>query len=484
MTSTAEVIRQQHEDIEILKQLAVKALQSRSDPTAPHPRLKALSKPLASTMEAEQLAAFLISSARSRAEGLISLYQSNDDPFNLQSSDKQTSDASSLFYAALRELRDVHRTRDNQFANPRPSSLIDRDASLLASFKPALFSGEEANGRFLDLQTHFRQYLNISKNRSLLYHQYVRDKLNDEFDDDVPLGARWTRPYGEYVSSLFEYLCDFASRAHPLDGIDRHIKTALEKARDEISSELSILREQNPSPDALLKSIDQDRIKKTLAKLGLKSGGRPIEKAKRLWEAADHGHFKESAVHCKVISFLANDLLAEEKAATVANIENKLSLSYQEIEAERRAAEISSLGGRPPEDENTAEVESTIYNPKDVPLGWDGKPIPYWMYKLHGLNHEFKCEICGGATYKGPRAFERHFTDQTHVSGLRRLGIGYSKSFMMVTRIQDALQLQERLHGRQSQLEFDRDREVEVEDNNGNVMNLKTMNDLKRQGLL
>lgn len=35
------------------------------------------------------------------------------------------------------------------------------------------------------------------------------------------------------------------------------------------------------------------------------------------------------------------------------------------------------------------------YNPLKLPLGWDGKPIPYWLYKLHGLNMEFKCEICG-----------------------------------------------------------------------------------------
>ena len=36
-----------------------------------------------------------------------------------------------------------------------------------------------------------------------------------------------------------------------------------------------------------------------------------------------------------------------------------------------------------------------MYNPLKLPLGWDGKPIPYWLYKLHGLNLEFKCEICG-----------------------------------------------------------------------------------------
>ena len=32
------------------------------------------------------------------------------------------------------------------------------------------------------------------------------------------------------------------------------------------------------------------------------------------------------------------------------------------------------------------EEEDVIYNPLKLPLGWDGKPIPYWLYKLHGLN--------------------------------------------------------------------------------------------------
>lgn len=34
-------------------------------------------------------------------------------------------------------------------------------------------------------------------------------------------------------------------------------------------------------------------------------------------------------------------------------------------------------------------------------LGWDGKPIPYWLYKLHGLGVTFSCEICAGASYQG-----------------------------------------------------------------------------------
>lgn len=38
------------------------------------------------------------------------------------------------------------------------------------------------------------------------------------------------------------------------------------------------------------------------------------------------------------------------------------------------------------------------------------QPIPYWLYKLHGLNVSYTCEICGNATYRGPKAFQRHFS--------------------------------------------------------------------------
>ena len=51
-------------------------------------------------------------------------------------------------------------------------------------------------------------------------------------------------------------------------------------------------------------------------------------------------------------------------------------------------------GGGDDDDEEDEEEDKPIYNPLNLPLGF-GKPIPYWLYKLHGLNLEFKCEICG-----------------------------------------------------------------------------------------
>jgi len=79
--------------------------------------------------------------------------------------------------------------------------------------------------------------------------------------------------------------------------------------------------------------------------------------------------------------------------------------------------------------EEDEDEDKPIYNPLNLPLGWDGKPIPYWLYKLHGLNIEYKCEICGNYSYWGPRAYERHFQEWRHAHGMRCLAIPNTKEF-------------------------------------------------------
>ena len=57
---------------------------------------------------------------------------------------------------------------------------------------------------------------------------------------------------------------------------------------------------------------------------------------------------------------------------------------------------------------------------------------PYWLYKLHGLNLEFTCEICGNYSYWGRRAYERHFKEARHQLGMRALKIPNTKAFAEV----------------------------------------------------
>lgn len=51
------------------------------------------------------------------------------------------------------------------------------------------------------------------------------------------------------------------------------------------------------------------------------------------------------------------------------NIEKKLALSYEELEAERMADEAPQAAASEGEESDSGE-EKPIYNPKDVPLGW------------------------------------------------------------------------------------------------------------------
>lgn len=125
-----------------------------------------------------------------------------------------------------------------------------------------------------------------------------------------------------------------------------------------------------------------------------------------------------------------------------------------------------------------------IYNPLKLPLGWDGKPIPYWLYKLHGLGVEYPCEICGGFVYMGRKAFERHFQEWRHAYGMRCLGIPNTRHFQEITLIQDAFALWEKLKLNNRMETQARDQAEEFEDGYGNVYNRKTFEDLKRQGLL
>eukprot|EP00823_Brevimastigomonas_motovehiculus_P006315 TRINITY_DN5217_c0_g1_i1.p1 TRINITY_DN5217_c0_g1~~TRINITY_DN5217_c0_g1_i1.p1 ORF type:complete len:547 (+),score=146.86 TRINITY_DN5217_c0_g1_i1:64-1704(+) len=183
-----------------------------------------------------------------------------------------------------------------------------------------------------------------------------------------------------------------------------------------------------------------------------------------------------AALEHKIATFA--DLLAEVISETQKFIEKKQTQTVEEIERENMLAE------RPQQeaDEDSDEEDAKLANPLNLPLGWDGKPIPYWLYKLHGLNIEYKCQICGGYTYRGPRNFERHFTEWRHTYGMRCLGIPNGKEFLNITTFEDAKALWEKMQREQSQKDFRPEDEEECEDNEGNVYDRKTYEALKKSG--
>lgn len=103
---------------------------------------------------------------------------------------------------------------------------------------------------------------------------------------------------------------------------------------------------------------------------------------------------------------------------------------------------------------------------------------------MHGLNIEYKCQICGDYSYWGPRAYQRHFQEPRHAQGMRALGIPNSSAFVNITSIDKAKLLWEKLHAKNLAENFIPELQEEVEDNKGNVYTRKDYEELRRHRLI
>jgi splicing factor 3A subunit 3 len=122
---------------------------------------------------------------------------------------------------------------------------------------------------------------------------------------------------------------------------------------------------------------------------------------------ASHSSAKSRIRNAAYLTHLTTALivtLAPVVNETKSNVERRFSLTAREREQEQLdqakppPPPPNPTGDGPAEED---EEEERIYNPLKLPLGWDGKPIPYWLYKLHGLGVEYRCEICSDHVYMG-----------------------------------------------------------------------------------
>ena len=172
-------------------------------------------------------------------------------------------------------------------------------------------------------------------------------------------------------------------------------------------------------------------------------------------------------------------------SATRRHAEKQQARSVEEKEMEIMEEEFGLLPSSETKKEDEDEDDDgPMYNPLNLPIGWDGKPIPYWLYKLHGLGVEYKCEVCGNQSYWGRRAFDRHFQEWKHSYGMRCLGVPNTKHFHDITNIDDVLTLYHKIKDQLRQEQYISEFEEEFEDTQGNILNRRTYEDLARQGLL
>lgn len=435
---------------------------------------------------------------------------------------------------------------------PSPSSAV----GVATDAVDRLFSGEEAGGRFLDLYEYHSQYINLKGVKRISYLLYL-DKFHDLNHAEFDLSIKCQAGYLKYLTALQAYLSAFLRKIRPLENIDAllaqaeeefdgqwqlssvpgwedqgrqfsHLALQLERSTATRDGETQPSLHPSPSGTSDLKSggiwcsacqksfakqtvfdahLQGGKHKKALARQqgGIFSGesktsGRPHSGTETYLARA-----KKIAKTETIVRTLAEGPLSIYRVETRANVERKAALTERERQAEAeemaRAAEGGSLNdeqrrnvsGHDGEDD---DEEERIYNPKKLPLGWDGRPIPVWLYKLHGLGVEFKCEICSDFAYQGRKNFDRHFTESRHAFGMRALGLPNTKHFHGVTRIEDAMTLAEKLkrqaregaggtEARNTAGHSAAPGDVEeVEDEQGNTYSRRDYELLKRQGLI
>ncbi|XP_060077482.1 splicing factor 3A subunit 3-like [Ylistrum balloti] len=419
------------------------------------------------------------------------------------------------FYSRLKGLRDFHRKHPNEISIPMSVEFDElakaRDNPSDEAQNMAEFADEEGYGKYLDLHECYEKYINLKGIEKVDYLTYMTT-----FDQlfEIPKDKK-NAAYKEYLLFLLEYLEDYTQRVRPLldigDEMD-NVKLEFEaqwtdgtfpgwpkEATGALAHTGAHLDLSAFSSWEELASLGLDRLKSALMALGVKCGGTLEERAIRLFSTKGKNlEDLDPALFAKSKPGRAGKSRDTERQREIANLEGQV-YRFAEILSEQRSSTRDNVQRKQArtgeereesDDEQYAESDSdnddddVPYNPKNLPLGWDGKPIPYWLYKLHGLNISYTCEICGNFTYKGPKAFQRHFAEWRHAHGMRCLGIPNTAHFANVTLIEDALALWSKIKSTKETDRWKSETEEEYEDTSGNVFNKKTYEDLKRQGLL
>ncbi|MXQ80474.1 hypothetical protein E5288_WYG006261 [Bos mutus] len=406
------------------------------------------------------------------------------------------------FYNRLKQIKEFHRKHPNEICVPMS---VEFEELLKARENPSEeaqnlveFTDEEGYGRYLDLHDCYLKYINLKASEKLDYITYL--SIFDQLFD-IPK-ERKNAEYKRYLEMLLEYLQDYTDRVKPLQDQNElfgKIQNEFEKKWEngtfpgwpkETSSALTHagahLDLSAFSSWEELASLGLDRLKSALLALGLKCGGTLEERAQRLFST------KGKSLESLDTSLFAKNPKTKgtkrdtERNKDIAFLEAQI-YEYVEILGVSDSAEgckcsklVVTVGKR--KEDWFRERFRDRREKTSIVLRWS--PIPYWLYKLHGLNINYNCEICGNYTYRGPKAFQRHFAEWRHAHGMRCLGIPNTAHFANVTQIEDAVSLWAKLKLQKASERWQPDTEEEYEDSSGNVVNKKTYEDLKRQGLL
>ncbi|KAL4999391.1 hypothetical protein BDV10DRAFT_193607 [Aspergillus recurvatus] len=452
-----------------------------------------------------------------QSKRLLDIYSNAEGEREKEIQAISTGDQFEEFYKRLDEIKDFHKRYPNEPVENLERAYKRRqpgEGEPTGLEVDTMFTGEEGYGQFLDLTTLHDQYLNLPGVKRLSYIQYL-----DVFDAFTPpklpikRNNKLSDKYFQYVGELANYLEEFIRKARPLQDLSKIFASFDEDFEkqwaanevpgwaEEKTNDGTVGPKTEGSGEGIWcvdceKEFKNENVyrnhltgKKHIraAEARIATGGSGEEPASSASGPSAAHRLKERAVAEREhrVRSLAR-VLINERQATKINVERRQGMTERErqMELEAMLAETEDAGGDRG-NESDEEGEDRIYNPLKLPLAWDGKPIPYWLYKLHGLGVEYSCEICGNYVYMGRRAFDKHFSEALHIFGLKCLGITSNTNlFREITKIDDALRLWEKLEQDRKKERELRDNVVQMEDAEGNVMPERIYLDLQKQGIL
>lgn len=430
-----------------------------------------------------------------QSQKLLNYYSDEDKSRKVEFQKITLSDDFSEFYTRLKNIKDYHRRTPNAASD---TAIATAEITRFNKEKELeklslLFSGEENFGKILDLHSIHDIYINLKGVEKVDYISFL-DKVDDF--EGIPKMTKATNAYKIFLDELQSYLEGFIHRIKPTLNIES-LKANSMKVFDGLWESNKV-----PGWEADISTVPMSKelfcvpcqkqfAKKTVYDAHL--SGKKHKKMEALSKDAPKSVEKLQIEKLSSIREKEKKIASQEFCIT----EFMKSLSTQRIDTknlmERKQTltleEFQNLADEEDIEEEESEREESsddekFYNPLKLPIGWDGKPIPYWLYKLHGLDKEFPCEICGNFVYMGRKAFQKHFQEYRHAYGMRCLGIPNTPEFHGVVSIQDATNLWEKIQLKNREREFQPAIMEEFEDENGNVFNRQTFENLRRQGLI
>ena len=380
-----------------------------------------------------------------------------------------------------------------------------------------LFSREEQYGEYFDFDTIYSEWINVIRNSDhtiLDFLTMLETKFIDKEEDNgkvnnfylfEPSIDRKNKRYELFIEKLAKYLESFLYKSYPL--INKYtVKHELTKEFE--ANYINIPVTHNEASKKVFCIV----CGKNFANLSVfKSHLRGKHHQKNLASKNDFYYYE-----FEVKRFL--NVLRDTFYHTRSFIERKLAFTVDERKEEleritdiynasiydknEEENNIDNSGSNNNREEQNRKNDSILNGTFDMPIGPDGMPMPYWLYKLQGLDVKYTCEICGNKEFQGRRAFEKHFREPTHAYHLKCLGITPSVVFKGITSIAEAQSLWKRVNNSSKTLPINTNKDIknnsttksntmniikmdiEVEDEDGNVMTEQVFNDLKKQGLL